>query len=86
MYDTARMVVVLSAFWWIASLVLITLSAVLLHATWTGQERVFSIGKKAATEREDAPRPRCSKARTSNIVVGYVGFSVGLVIIFILVS
>ncbi|MDM8001005.1 MAG: hypothetical protein QUS33_13725 [Dehalococcoidia bacterium] len=85
MYDTSQMMVLLTAFWWVTSLVLITLSTALLHWTWTGRERAFSIGKKAMTEPEGTSNPEHPMAKTSDMVVGYVGFFVGLVIVFALV-
>jgi hypothetical protein len=83
--DTGRLVVLLSAFWWFASLVLMTLSLVLLHATWTGKERVLWIGKKTATQRGERHNPQRQPVQQSNIVVGYTGFFMGLMIIVILV-
>lgn len=84
--DTSRLMISLSAFWWFASLVLITLSLVLLHATWTGREVAFRVGGEAATQPRARHNPKHQPGQQSNIVVGYIGFFTGLIIILVLVS
>ena len=84
--DTSRLAMSLYAFWWCASLVLITLSLVLLHATWTGREVTLRVGRKNATQLGASQNPKRQPSQQSNLVVGYVGFFTGLTTIFILVS
>jgi hypothetical protein len=80
------MVIWLSVFWWFASLVLISLSLVLLRATWTGREVAFWIGKEAVAQGREEHNPQRRPVQLSNTVVGYIGFFTGLMAIFILVS
>ena len=84
--DTSRLAVSLSAFWWFASLLLISLSLVLLHATWTGKEVGFWIGRRTATRHGEIHNQQRQPSQQPNIVVGYIGFLTGLMIIVILVS
>jgi uncharacterized membrane protein YhaH (DUF805 family) len=84
--DTSRLAMSLYAFWWLASLVLITLSVVLLRATWTGREVAFRVGGKTATQYRERHNPKRQPGQQSNIVVGCLGFLTGLIMVFILVS
>jgi hypothetical protein len=66
--------------------VLIILSLVLLHATWTGREIAFWVGRETATERGKRHSPKRQRSQQFSIVVGYIGFLTGLTTIIILVS
>jgi hypothetical protein len=53
--DTERQIIVL---WWLVSLALVALSALLLVAGFQGKEGVLRIGQPRDAEREDSARPQ----------------------------
>ncbi len=69
---------------WFIGVVLIVLSFVLWVAGLTGREGVLRIGRLTLTESRKQPKTGFRRVKLSNVVVGIIGFSVGLEIILIL--
>ena len=68
-----------------ASLLLIVLSVGLLFAGFTGRHGVLRIGDKAVTQGRKERQTRLRLTRPSNVVLGGIGFSVGLAVLLIVV-
>ena len=74
----------MAGLWWFIGLVLIALSLVLLVAGLTRREGVLRIGKITLAESTKEPKTDVRPIKLSNVIVGIIGFLVGLTIILIL--
>lgn len=68
-----------------ASLVLMVLSVAVLFAGLTGRHGILRIGDKAVMQGRKERQTRLRSIRLSNVVLGGIGFSVGLAVLLIIV-
>jgi len=76
----------MSVFMWFIGVVLMILSFILWVAGCTGREGVLRIGKVTVSESRKEPKTGFRRVKLSNVVVGIIGFAVGLEVILILAS
>ena len=69
---------------WFASLVLMAVSLVLLGKTTAGRGAVLRIGGEALAQRGEGHDKQRQPLRLSDIVVGYTGLLVGVVLVVLL--